>query len=324
MQLSIRTIKKFQRDNLGIMWFVLESKKKDSYLYCQTLFLTIMKKLVLFSLFLIIGIQLSYPQDDLLVIKGDTIYCQIIETGFKKVKYRYNGQNIVSSKIDHIQLSENPGSSYSLQDLMWKLDFSLKGPHVKLTKYSSLIDTTGNRLFWFGIDFSHVVIQLGIAPRSDYSYPFFLDVNDFILAYTGPGWFSHNPKFKEFWGLFNLVVDTGIVTRRNEAINLKDVYNQSHIALSLDSIRQILYEFDAKYNGVGLVVFVTEIDKTKESETFYLTFFDIESKTVLLCIKQTSEAKGIGMANHWTKPIKEGLDKLPEKWGWKEKYQTKQ
>ena len=35
------------------------------------------------NLFLIIGIQLSYPQDDLLVIKGDTIYCQIIETGFR-------------------------------------------------------------------------------------------------------------------------------------------------------------------------------------------------------------------------------------------------
>ncbi|MBC8314129.1 MAG: hypothetical protein ISR57_06035 [Bacteroidales bacterium] len=283
-----------------------------------------MKKLVIFSFFLIIGIQISYTQDDLLVIKGDTIYCQIIETGFEKVKYRYNGQDVVSSKIDHIRLSENPESTYSIQDLMWKLDFSLKSPHVKLTRYGSEIDTTGNRLYWFGIDFSHVVIQLGIAPRADYSNSFFIDANDFILKYSGYARFGHDPKFKEFWGLFNLVVDTGIVTRRNEAINLKDVYNQSHTALSLDSIRQILNEFDAKYNGVGLVVFVTEIDKTIESEIFYLTFFDIESKTVLLCIKQTSEAKGTGMANHWTRPIKESLDKLPEKYGWKEKYQTKQ
>jgi len=275
----------------------------------------------------------AFSQDDKIVMNNDTMSCRIHENNLdwiscisfgELVKFSENRIDkekqtlLVPLTINYIKFSENPGSSYSTLDLMRKLDFSTNSPNFKWVKdfsnneiYYNGIDTANNRLYWFGLDFSQVNIRLGKAPRSEYDHWFFLDCNDFFL---------NDDKFLDFREKFSFISDTGIVTNRNDNLNLRHIYNRQAKSLILDSIRSIISSFNVNYNGVGLIIFITDINKETESETFYVTFFDIESKTILLCLKETAKARGVSMVWHWTKAIKEYLDVLTKKFDWKKKY----
>ena len=291
---------------------------------------------LLLIIFLFFGL-IAKPQHDLVVLDKDTINCTIIENALDWVSYVLGGityhvkeDSITISdgsntgtipallKIKHIRFQGNPHSQFSTQDLMSKLDFSANGPHNKWERdnvsnslYISGIDTAFNKLYWFGLDFSCVKIQLGTAKRVDYSHSFFQDCNDFFLT---------DRNFKDFINCFNFIVDTGFVTNKNICVSLGNAYNRKSKTLSIDSIRNILQSFPSKLEGVGLVIFITEVDKAKESETFYVTFFDIKTKTVLLCLKETAPSGGIGMGWHWTNPINEILDKITKGNRWRNRY----
>ena len=275
----------------------------------------------------------AFSQDDKIVMNNDTMSCRIHENNLdwiscysfgELVKFsenritKENGELFPPLKINYIKFSENPGSSYTTSDLMRKLDFSNDSPNYKYAKdystnetYYVGIDTANNRLYWFGLDFSQVNIRLGKAPRSEYDHWFFLDCNDFFL---------NDNRFLGFRERFSFISDTGIVINRNDNLNLRYIYNRQAKPLILDSIRSIISSFNVNYKGVGMIIFITNIDKEKESETFYVTFFDIESKTILLCLKETAKASGVSMVWHWTKAIKEYLDVLTKKSAWKKKY----
>lgn len=218
-------------------------------------------------------------------------------------------------KNEYIQFSQSPKDFHSTQELMGKFDFS----HRKLwnfyvhvgNNFVQEMDTTNNRIFWIGLDFSKVKIKLGVAPRTQYSEPFFKDCNDFLLSEKGLISYRIN---------FNFIIDTGIVTNRNSKINFPNIYNRPANILPIESIRVLLKDFKTVHDGIGLIIFVTEMDKETELITFYLTFFDLQSKTVLLCLKGTGQAGGIGMANHWTKPIIEFSNNLIKKSSWRKRY----
>jgi len=256
---------------------------------------------------------LSYVSENNLVrVTRDTLFLFNLQAPEKvgKVPGAY--------QINYVKFFENPGLVQSTRELMTKLDFSETGPHNIWVRHATStsyviggIDTSFNRLYWFGLDFTQVKIKLGTAKRLEYSQPFFMDCNDYILSEDG---------FKEFSSSFSFKIDTGIVIDRNNNMNVVNIFNKNSQVLPLDTIRNILLKFPKSYDGIGLVVFVTEVDKLAELQTFYVTFFDIQSKTVLLCLKETQSTKGVGMANHWTKAIKGYLEGLLKKNTWRKRY----
>lgn len=291
-----------------------------------------MNRIIFAVLFFIIASSII-AQEDIIVINKDTLKCRIVENTLDWVSCISYGELVKLSpdcmtkgdvkmatplSINYIKFSEKSGCSYTTSYLMKKLDFSANSPNTKWgmdsithTVYEMGFDTANNRLFWFGLDFSMVSITLGKASRADYDQLFFLDCNDYLASPA---------HFNDFKKLFSFILDTSIVTTRNDNINLRYLYNRPPQNIALDSIRNIIAGFDVSYKGVGLIVFITEINKETEAETFYITFFDIESKTVLLSLKETGKAVGIGMALHWTKPIQDNLNFLVNNNIWKRKY----
>lgn len=295
-----------------------------------------MKRLFLFTSFLFLFYSL-YSQEklrqyDLLFIKQDTIKCRIIEVEKNGVTFLLQEKNARQKSLlsdysdkeivfrewkrnEYIQFYQDPKALHSTQELIGKFDFS----HRKfLNSYIyeggiavQKIDTNNNRIFWLGLDFSKIRIKLGIAPRAQYTEPFLKDCNDFILSEKGMfGFFYH----------FNFIIDTGIVSNRNNRINFPAIYNRPGNTLPLDSIRSMLKEMNFLHDGIGFIIFVTEMNKETESITFYPTFFDLQTKTILLCLKETGEAGGVGMAHHWTRPIVEFSENLIKKDNWKKRY----
>ena len=300
-----------------------------------------MKEIFIFSLLIFLLLSVSVlSQNDLIIInRNDPVTGKIVENSLDSVSYIsiedgkfyrvtenlvYVDSQYLHSvfKINHIQFAQNPGCEFSTQDLLNKLDFSSNSPNKKLVRdysnypnYKEIFDTINNKLYWFGIDYSRVKIRLGKDPREKYSELFFVDCNDYLLSQDG---------FTNFRKHFKFIIDTGIVVIRNNGISFSTIYNKKPQILALDSIRTILNGFNINHTGVGLIIFVTDINKGLEIITYYSTFFDLRSKTILLCLKETKKTSGVGMANHWTKPIIENLDFLIQKDSWKKRYSIKQ
>jgi hypothetical protein len=277
--------------------------------------------------FLLIGIP-TFPQQDIIVVKKDTLRCKIVENGLDTVTFSFSDKDQLKKyksdvlfqgsfvkmwkNIKYVQFFQNTQGQTSTQELVRRFNFSHIIQYSNNTSSTILrVDTTNSRIYWFGVDFTNAKIKLGVAPRTQYSVSFFMDVNDFMLSDLGL------IKYKQY---FNLIADTGCVISRNSKMSFLNVYNRPGNILPLDSIRGILKEFRTVHDGIGLITLVTEINKETEMITFYITFFDLQSKTVLLCFKETEKAGGVGMAHHWTKPIIEFLDNLIEKPNWRTRY----
>ena len=67
-----------------------------------------------------------------------------------------------------------------------------------------------------------------------------------------------------------------------------------------------------KKEGVGLVFIVENFNKGSQMADVYVTFFDIATKKVLLCEKESGKAMGIGMRNYWAGAIKAILKQIDE------------
>ncbi|TRZ66739.1 hypothetical protein D4R20_00120 [bacterium] len=289
-----------------------------------------MQKFILMVVFLLTNTVL-FSQNDIIVIKHDTLKCRIIENGIKTLMFSslenkhfsesalVIGTTYKTSHVDYVQFFQNPRSQHSTRELMGQLTVSNK-ELVRVETFEGSVwveknSTPKNSIYWFGLDFTRVKIKLGIAPRSQYSEPFFRDCNDFLLSEQG---------LRSYINHFNFILDTGVITSRNSKINLPDIYNRTSSILPIDSVRAILQDIKTVQDGIGFIIFVTEMNKETESITFYTTFFDLKTKMVLLCLKEMGKAGGVGMAKHWTKPIIEFSEGLIIQNHWKKRYLTKE
>ncbi len=298
-----------------------------------------MRTRILLILFVVISFgsrsQVNQDKDLIISENNDSIKCKIITTDKKSFTCKINGylyfgsknklsidqeNKSIKVKVKNLKLYENPGSDFTTKDIFNKIDSVMK-PTVKWSvdyeknlynyKKSNILY---NKIYWYGLDFSQVKIQLGKGTRTQFSQPFFTDCNDFILS---------TKEIQEFSNEFNFVIDTGIVINRNNTMNVSKIYNKDNKILSIDSIRTILRDFPTSKQGIGLIVFLTAINKELETVTYVVTFFDIRSKSVLVCLSETSKTSGIGMANHWTAPIAEYLNDLWHYDSWRELYSGK-
>jgi hypothetical protein len=82
------------------------------------------------------------------------------------------------------------------------------------------------------------------------------------------------------------------------------------------------YVPDVKKEGIGCSFIIENFNKGTQTADFYVTFFDIASKKVLVCEKMSCKAAGIGMRNYWAGAIKAALKQIDAtEWkNWKSKY----
>jgi len=148
-----------------------------------------------------------------------------------------------------------------------------------------------NNITYFGADFTYVNIKLGIAKRSEYSKSFFEDFNDFIILYCNKFFKISNKEFTK---------------NRNFNIDLDHIYNNYNTKnINITTIQKVISSLKTieKTNSIGIIIFITEMDKIKETEIFTICYFDIANKKIIGFYNIVSEAKGVGMANHWTRPV---------------------
>ena len=177
-------------------------------------------------------------------------------------------------------------------------------------------------IYFYGYDFSHAIVKTK-HPINDYVFPWIV----YISKQISPSHFESNMCMSVIHdfsftnrvnGIFieNLVggVENGVVKQEESGrhpllfdnVNItssKKERDKDVILMTIpnENIKKYLSEYDLEQKkGIGLVSFVAEINKEKESTLLQFIFFDIKTRYVYAADDvDISGAAGIGMEKHW-------------------------
>ena len=181
---------------------------------------------------------------------------------------------------------------------------------------------TQTPIFYFGIDFTKAkLINDAEANANDIKDRQFDGINDLMV---------NEAKKYDFAGALRrseLPNDLGFVAKRNATIdpdNIKSTNSADYNRLKESDIQDAVKAFDFGNNkGIGLLIVMEGMSKSKKGASMWITFVDIAAKKVLFT--ERMEGKGgmaFGFRNYWAVPIRDVVDEIKKKkyTEWKSKY----
>lgn len=153
-----------------------------------------------------------------------------------------------------------------------------------------------NEITWYGLDFSNVRLIGAIGfknPEKIKSY-YFDAWNSLIINE------SKKYKLDKFFHKESVEHYLNIVTDRNELPNLDELVIETEYSFGAEKVKQIISEYDSgDQEGIGLVFILESLDKYKEKAFIWVTYFDIQTKRVILTERLEGKAGGYGFRNYW-------------------------
>jgi len=163
---------------------------------------------------------------------------------------------------------------------------------------------------WFGLDYSQAYFMDNIAFPDPYKLQnkLFLEWNNFI--------FSEPSKFDiaESFNKTSVLYSTSFINNRNSRADIFDhivTKWANQIMFNSDTIQEIVssYNIPTDNTGVGLVFIVESLNKPNRQGVYWVTFFDIETKKVLLSNQIIGTPGGVGLKNYWANSFYNALAK---------------
>ena len=153
---------------------------------------------------------------------------------------------------------------------------------------------------WYGIDYSqaYFIDDLAFPDPNRLKDELFLEWNNFV--FKEPKKFDIGRSFNKRCVLYSI---SSIVSRNNEVDIFKRVGNFwfQEEYFNSDSVSRIVnsYELSGEHSGVGLVFIVEKLDKPNRRGIYWVTFFDIETRKILLTEQIIGVSGGAGIRNYW-------------------------
>lgn len=175
---------------------------------------------------------------------------------------------------------------------------------------------------WYGLDFSeaYFIGSEGFTNPMDIKDRYFNSWNMLIK--------NEYDKYDlgKFFQKENVDFSLENVTARNNEVSIYDrVIDDGEKTMHLDdnTVQEIVGSYDLGDNdgGLGIVFIVESFSKKSEMGNFFVTFFDIETKRVLLTERMSGKAGGFGVRNYWAKTYYLVMKEMPSQMKtWKKKY----
>jgi len=198
------------------------------------------------------------------------------------------------------------------------------GLNLNAQKTVSAVFNKEETVIWFGLDFTNAQF-VGIAPNSADEAG---DIKDKWIPSWNKLMVAETKKFNvtKFFKKASAFYDFDSVDKLNKDIDeSKIVVRSSKLLenpkeLAAKSIAH--YESESSNDGLGMVYLVEYFDKHKEEASFYVVFFDIASKEILLCERVTAPPAGFGIRNHWAGSVYNSMKFVSKKkWkAWRKQY----
>ncbi len=155
-----------------------------------------------------------------------------------------------------------------------------------------------NEITWYGLDFSNVrlVGTIGFKNPEQIKNYYFNTWNSLILSEP------NKYKLGKFFQKESVEPYLDIVKERNKLPNSDEFVIEKEYSFDAEKVMQIISEYDSgDKEGIGLVFIIESLNKYKEEAFIWVTFFDIQTKRVLLTEKFDGKAGGYGFRNYWAK-----------------------
>lgn len=176
---------------------------------------------------------------------------------------------------------------------------------------------TANDMVWLGLDFSHIrLIGSDFNDINKIKQVFFKDWNDLTLKEAS----KYN--IAKFFQKGNVVNDLSIVEKTNNVVKESTLQSDKPLAIDKSMIQKAIKDYNfGKNKGIGLMLFMECFNKTTEKGVMWVTFIDLDSKTVLMAEKMEGTPGGFGFRNYWAKTYYNVLKDCQKKYSeWKTQY----
>ncbi len=174
-----------------------------------------------------------------------------------------------------------------------------------------------DEVVFYGLDLTNVKLtgSDGFRDKREIVDKFFIAWNQ--LLYKEQSKYDIAKFFRK-----NVTYKLDMIEKLNIGVSTKDLVIETSFSMAPEDIEAAVKKYPIKEkDGLGLILVVENLNKFSESGTFYVVFFDIASRNVLVSEKVVGSAGGIGFRNYWAKVFYTGLKYAKDEFDtWENKY----
>ena len=176
-----------------------------------------------------------------------------------------------------------------------------------------------DNITWYGLDFSNVKLigSEGFTDPYAIKNRFFNSWNNLTITET------EKYDIAGFFHKSSVENDLSIIKERNQLPDPDELVINTDYSFGEDEVIKIISEYDITgKEGIGLVFIMESFNKNEELGSMWVSFFDIETKEVLLSKKMNGKPGGFGIRNYWAKSFYNVMKNVGKKeWkAWEKQY----
>lgn len=166
---------------------------------------------------------------------------------------------------------------------------------------------------WFGIDYTNCYF----ITKMD--FPNVSDLESKINAWNDLVLIEREKYIQKTLVGKNINYFTDMVEDLNSEIDVKSrLSNDGFLSTHIEEImiQEIVdgYDIPDELSGIGLALIAESYSKPNAQGAYFATFFDIETKKVLITERMLGKAKGFGLRNYWASSYLRVLQEVGKKY----------
>lgn len=151
-----------------------------------------------------------------------------------------------------------------------------------------------SNMTWYGVDFSLAKFTMIIDDPEDIVDRYLDAINQLV---------PNEPEkydLKEYFNKSEVTIDLNEVAERNSNINPDALVIDEKHEISLDDVKAVIKSYNTQdHSGMGLVFIAENLNKSSQTGSYYVCFFDNSTKEIIDARRMTGKATGFGIRNYW-------------------------
>ncbi len=173
---------------------------------------------------------------------------------------------------------------------------------IKAQTIGEIMNSSTTKITYLGIDFSEMrLIGDPAAYAEEIKSRYFSGINGVVLG--EPKKYDLPKVFKKA-DVASDITAVEAVNAGTDASKILSNNSEDYTRFNEATIATMVNKYNLKgAGGVGVVLIVESLNKTKEKGAIHLTFIDMASKKVLYTERMEAKCGGFGFRNYWAKSV---------------------
>ena len=147
---------------------------------------------------------------------------------------------------------------------------------------------------WYGVDFTVARFTLVTEDPSVIVNQYLKSINQLIQM--EPAKFD----LKKWFNKSEVTMDLDQVNERNAKINPDGLVISDNHKITLDDVKSVIAKYSTKgKSGLGLIFVAENLHKVQQTASYYVVFFNQDTKEIIDAQRFEVKAVGIGFRNYW-------------------------